>query len=67
MESRHDGGAVEVAVSRLAFTFSMQRRYIPNSPAARAAHAIPKVRHGAGDALARLMRADGNKMERSAS
>jgi integrase len=29
------------------------------------AHAIPKLRHGAGDALARLMRADGNKMETS--
>jgi integrase len=27
------------------------------------AHAIPKARHGAGDALARLMAQDGNKME----
>lgn len=29
------------------------------------AHAIPKERHGAGDALARLMAQDGNKMETS--
>ena len=29
------------------------------------AHAIPKERHGAGDALARLMAQSGNKMETS--
>ena len=29
------------------------------------AHAIPKQRHGAGDALARLMAQSGNKMETS--
>lgn len=29
------------------------------------AHAIPKQRHGAGDALARLMAHSGNKMETS--
>jgi integrase len=31
------------------------------------AHAIPKQRHGAGDALARLLARDGNKMETSMS
>ena len=30
------------------------------------AHVIPKERHGAGDALARLMAQSGNKMETSA-
>jgi integrase len=28
------------------------------------AHAVPKARHGAADAMARLMRGRGNKMEK---